>query len=55
VDGEKMKERREIMWHKMRLLQMSERQRLPKLIENNKLVWRKKEMNGIIKVLLKEN
>jgi hypothetical protein len=34
---------------------MSERKRLPKLIENNKLVWLKKEMNGIIKVLLKEN
>jgi hypothetical protein len=34
---------------------MSERQRLPKLIENNKAMRLKKEMNGIIEELLKEN
>jgi chorismate mutase len=34
---------------------MSERQRLPKLVENNKVVSIKKEMNGIIEEILKEN
>jgi hypothetical protein len=34
---------------------MSERQRLPKLVENNKIIRLKKEMNGIIEELLKEN
>jgi hypothetical protein len=34
---------------------MSERQRLPKLIENNKLIHLKKEINGIIEGLLKED
>jgi hypothetical protein len=33
---------------------MSERQRLPKLIENSKIIRLKKEMNGIIEALLKE-
>jgi hypothetical protein len=55
VAGEKLKEELEIMWYKVRLLQMSERQRLPKLVENNKIMI-KKEVNGIIKKkLLKEN
>jgi hypothetical protein len=39
----------------MRLLQMTERQRLPKLVENNKIIRLTKEMNGIIEELLKEN
>jgi hypothetical protein len=43
------------MWYKVRLLQMSERQRLPKLVENNKIIRLKKEMNGIIEELMKEN
>jgi hypothetical protein len=34
---------------------MSERQRLPKLVENNKIMRLKKEMNGLIEELLKEN
>jgi hypothetical protein len=34
---------------------MSERQRLPKLVENNKIVRVKKEMNGITEEPLKEN
>jgi hypothetical protein len=34
---------------------MSERQRLPKLTENNKLIHLKKEVNGIIEELLKED
>jgi hypothetical protein len=34
---------------------MSERHRLPKLVENNKIIWIKTEMNGMIEELLKEN
>jgi hypothetical protein len=37
AEGEKLKEEIEIMWYKVRLLQMSERQRLPKLVGNNKI------------------
>ena len=44
-----------MMWYKARLLQMSERERLPKLKENSKLVKLKEEMNGIIEVLLEED
>jgi hypothetical protein len=33
-----LKEELKIMWYKVRLLQMSERQRLPKLVENNQIV-----------------
>jgi hypothetical protein len=55
VAGEKLKEELEIMWYKVRLSQMSDRQRLPKLVENSKIIWLKKEMNGIIEELLKEN
>jgi len=43
------------MWHKVRLLQMSKRERLPKLQENNKLVKLKEEVNGIIEELLEED
>jgi hypothetical protein len=43
------------MWYKVRLLQMTERHRLPKLVENNKIVRVKKEMNGITEETLKEN
>jgi hypothetical protein len=55
VAGEKLKEELEIMWYKVRLLQMSERQRLPKLVENRKIIWLKKEINSLIQELLKEN
>jgi hypothetical protein len=55
VAGEKLKEELDVMWYKLRLLQMSERQRLPKLVENNQIIWLKKVMNGITEELLKEN
>jgi len=45
----------QIMWYKVRLLQVPGRQRLPKLREDNKLIHIKKEINGIIEELLKEN
>jgi hypothetical protein len=34
---------------------MSERQRLPELVENSKIIWLKKEINGLIEELFKEN
>jgi hypothetical protein len=55
VAGEKLKEELEIMWYKVGLLQMSKRQRLPKLTESNKIIWLKKEMNGTTEEHLKEN
>jgi 3-oxoacyl-[acyl-carrier-protein] synthase III len=39
----------------MRLLQMPEAQRMQKLKENVKLICIKKEVNGMIEELLKEN
>jgi hypothetical protein len=50
-----LKEQLHVTWHKVRFLQMSERRRLPKLAENNKLVSLKEEVNDIIKELLEEN
>jgi hypothetical protein len=44
VAGERVKDALEIMWYKVRHLQMSEKQRLPKLIENKKLVSLTKEI-----------
>jgi hypothetical protein len=55
VAGEKLKGELEIMWYKVRLLQIPERQRLQKLIENNKTIWLKKEINGTTEEHLKEN
>jgi hypothetical protein len=52
---DKLREELQIMWYKVRLLQMSERQRLPKLIENNKLIHLRKEINEIVEERLKED
>jgi len=41
------------MWHKARLLQKCERERLPKLKENSKFLKFKEEINGIIKELFR--
>ena len=38
-----LKEDLQIMWYKVRLLQMSERERLPKLKENSKLIKKERE------------
>jgi hypothetical protein len=43
------------MWHKVRLLQMSEREKLPKLKTNNKLTKLQEEINGVIEELLEED
>jgi len=40
------------MWHKMRLLQMSEREKMPKLKTNSILIKLQEEINGVIEELL---
>jgi hypothetical protein len=55
IARDKLREELQIIWYKVRLLQIFERQRLPKLIENNKLIHLKKEINGIIEELSKED
>jgi hypothetical protein len=44
----KIKEDLQIMWHTVRLLQMSEREKLPKLRTNGKLINLQEEINGVI-------
>ena len=51
----KLKEDLQIMWHKVRLLQMSEREKLPKLQTNSKLIKLQGEINGVIEELLEED
>jgi hypothetical protein len=50
-----LKEDFHIMWHKVRLLQMSEREKLPKLKTNSKLINLQEEINGVIEELLEED
>ena len=45
----KLKENLQVMWHKVRLLQMCEREKLPKLTANSKLIKLQEEINGVIK------
>ena len=52
---DKLKEDLQIMWHKVRLLQMSEREKLPKLKTNSKLIKLQEEINGVIEELLEED
>ena len=49
----KLKKDLQIMWHKVRLLQMSEREKLPKLKTNNKLTKLQEEINGVIEELFR--
>ena len=51
----KLKEDLQIMWHKVSLLQMSEREKLPELKTNSKLLKLQEEINGVTEVLLKED
>jgi hypothetical protein len=51
----KVKEDLQIMWHKVRLLQISEREKLPKLKTNSKLIKLQEEINGVIEELLEED
>jgi hypothetical protein len=50
----KLKEDLQIMWHKVRLLQMFEREKLQKLKTYSKLIKIQEEINGVIKELLEE-
>jgi len=51
----KLKKDLQIMWHKVRLLQISERENLPRLKTNSKLIKLQEEINGVIEELLEEN
>jgi len=51
----KLKEDLQIMWRKVRLLQMSEWEKLPKLKTNGKLIKLQEEINGVIEELLEED
>ena len=53
-DRNKLKEDLQITWHKVRLLHMSEREKLPKLTKNSKVTNFQEEINGIIEELLEE-
>ena len=44
----KLKEDLPIMWHKVRFLQMSEREKLPNLKTNSKLIKLQEEIKGVI-------
>jgi len=50
----KLKEDLHLMWHKVRLLQISEREKLPRLKTNSKLIKFQEEINGVIGELLEE-
>jgi hypothetical protein len=39
------------MWHKVRLLQMCEREKLPKLKTNSRLIKLQEEINGVTEEL----
>ena len=51
----KLKEDLQIMWHKVRYLQMSEREKLQKIETNSKLIKLQEEINGVIEELLEED
>ena len=53
--GNKLKEDLQIMWHKLRLLQMSERGKLPKLKTNSKLIKLQEQIKGVIEEHLAED
>jgi uncharacterized protein YdeI (BOF family) len=52
TDRNKLKEHLQIMCHMLRLLQMSEREKLPKL--KSKLIKLKEKINGVIEKVLEE-
>ena len=50
----KLKEDLQIMWHKVRLLEMFEREKLSKLKTNSKLIKLQEEIEGVNEELLEE-
>jgi hypothetical protein len=51
----KLKEDLQVMWHKVRFLQMCEREKLLKLTTNSKLIKLQEEINGVMEELLEED
>jgi len=51
----KLKEDLQVIWHKVRLIQMCEREKLPKLTTNSKLIKLQEEINEVIEELLEED
>ena len=51
----KLKEDLQIMWHKVRLLQICEKEKLPRLKTKSKLINLEEEINGVIEELLEED
>ena len=51
----KLKKDLQIMWHKVRLLHISEREKLPRFKTQGKLIKLQEEINGVIEELLVEN
>ena len=51
----KLKEDLQKMWHKVRLLQMSEKEKLPKLKTSSKLIKLQEEITGLAEERLEEN
>jgi len=51
----KLKEDLQIMWHKLKLLQMCEREKLPNLQTKSKFITLQEGINGVIEELLEED
>jgi len=51
----KLKEDLQIMWHKLRLLLISEREKLSRIKTNSKLIELQEEINGVFVDLLEED
>jgi len=51
----KLKEDLQIMWHKVRLLQISETEKLPRIKTKSKLTKLQEEINGVIEELFEED
>ena len=51
----KLKEDLQVMWHKVKLLQMCEREKLPKLTTNSKFKKLQEEINGVMEEPLEED
>jgi hypothetical protein len=54
AEGEQHTVKKKLMLHKVRRLQLFERERLPKLKENSKFIKLKEGINGVIEELLED-
>ena len=55
TDRNKLKKDLQVMWHKVRPLQMCETDKLPKLTTDSKLIKLQVEINGVIEELLEDD